>query len=90
MKNPHIARAGFLVTPSDSADLSADSANTENQPNCVLHIGGSGALKVTTEGGSTLTFTAVGSGFFPVSVKRVFSTGTTATSIHALYDDLTV
>ena len=86
MKTPNIATKGFLVTPSDSADLSADSANTtDSQKYCVLHVGTGGTLKVDTEGGSTITLT-VGSGFIPISVKRVYSTGTTATPITALYD----
>jgi hypothetical protein len=87
MKNVYIAKAGFLVTPSDSADLAADAANTELVRNCVLHVGVGGTLKVTTEGGSTLTLT-VGSGFLPISVRRVYATGTSATPITALYDDV--
>lgn len=66
------------VTPSDSADLS-------NAAIKGLYVGGTGNIKVTTVRGDTVTFNSVPVGFFNVGVKRVFSTGTTATNIIALY-----
>lgn len=52
-----------------------------------IYIGGTGDLKVTTVGGSTVTFAAVPVGVFDcVHVKKVFSTGTTATNMIALYN----
>ncbi len=70
-----------LVTPNDSTDLATIAT--------ALLVGGSGALKITTAGGSTLTLpatvvTAAG-GFLPIRVARVWSTGTTATDILALW-----
>jgi hypothetical protein len=51
-----------------------------------LYIGGAGALKVDMSDGSTQTFTAVAAGsVVPIAVTRVYSTGTTATGIIALY-----
>ena len=66
------------VTPNDSTDLS-------RAPARALYIGGTGNLVVDTAEGQTITFTAVPVGIFPVSVKRVRATSTTATNIVALY-----
>lgn len=66
------------VTPNDSADLS--------KPARALYVGGSGDIKMTTEGGSTVTFQDIVAGsILPVRCVRVFSTDTTATNIVALY-----
>jgi hypothetical protein len=65
------------VTPSDTVNI---------EPTRGLFIGGSGNLKVITSAGSTITLTGVVAGsILPVSVKRVFATGTTALNIAALY-----
>lgn len=64
------------VTPSDIADLS--------RPARGIYVGTEGAVKVTTTGGSTVTFTNV-YGILPVEVVRVFSTGTTASGIVAMW-----
>lgn len=67
------------VSPSDSADLTPYATK--------LYVGGAGNVKVTTLAGTTLTFTGVPAGtVLPVTVKRVFNTGTTASSIVALHD----
>lgn len=51
-----------------------------------IYVGGTGNLKVTTLGGQETTFTAVPVGtFLPVRAKIIWSTGTTATSIVALW-----
>jgi hypothetical protein len=53
---------------------------------CVLYIGGSGNIRVQTEGGDDVVFTGVLAGtFLPVNVVRVFATNTTATNIVALW-----
>ncbi len=60
------------VTKSDSTVLAAG----------VLYIGTTGDVKVTTKGGSTVTFVAVGASFIlPVQVTMVWSTGTTASDM---------
>lgn len=47
-----------------------------------IYIGGAGNVKVDTEGGETVTFNNVlASIALPVSVTRVYSTGTTATNM---------
>ena len=68
---------GTDVTPNDSTDLTTYAR--------ALYIGVGGNLKVTTLRGSTLTFIGVGSGsILPVAVRRVWATGTAASSIIAL------
>ena len=64
------------VTPSDAADL----------PNVAraLWVGSSGNVRVDTGGGDNVTFVGV-QGVLPVRVRRVYTTGTTATNIVALY-----
>lgn len=51
-----------------------------------LYIGTGGNLKVTTVDGSTVTFVGVPTGtILPVRAKIVFSTGSTASDVVALY-----
>lgn len=50
-----------------------------------LMIGTAGALKVITSSGDTRTFPSIPIGLFPLQVSRVFSTGTTADNIVAIY-----
>ena len=65
------------VTPSDSVNLTYPS---------VVFVGGAGNVKVTTAQGDQVTFTGAQAGqVLPVQVIRVWSTGTTATSIVAIY-----
>tara|TARA_R110001606_G_scaffold397983_1_gene575940 strand:+ start:637 stop:1146 length:510 start_codon:yes stop_codon:yes gene_type:complete len=56
------------------------------QEGAVLYIGGAGNIKVTTVAGDIVTFNGVLAGsFFPVNILKVFSTGTSATNIIALW-----
>lgn len=71
------ARNGFAVVPSDSADL----ANYAN----ALYIGVTGDVKVDFITSGTATFNAHPVGYLLAGVRRVYSTGTTATNILALY-----
>jgi len=72
------ASNAFAVTPNDSTDLTHAAR--------ALFVGGAGNVKVDTLGGDTVTFTGVLAGFvLPVRVLRVYSTGTTATNIVAVY-----
>lgn len=70
------ASRAAAVTPNDAADLVAHARS--------LWVGGLGNLAVVTVGGDTETFPNV-SGLFPVRVKRVLATGTTATGIVAVW-----
>jgi hypothetical protein len=61
------------------------SQNTKNE-GCVLYIGTSGNIRVLTHGGDDVIFTNVlGGTFLPVQILKVFSTGTAASGIIALW-----
>jgi hypothetical protein len=73
------------VTPSNTSDIPSINGGTSNN-GCVLYVGGAGDLTVDTVGGDTVTFVGVAAGsFIPVNVKRVYASGTSATSIVALW-----
>ncbi|OXM83966.1 spike base protein, RCAP_Rcc01079 family [Paenibacillus rigui] len=68
-----------VVTPNDSADLTGGAT-------LAIYIGGSGNVKADMADGSTVTFNALSVGIVhPLSVRRVYATGTTATNIVGLY-----
>lgn len=57
-----------------------------NKEGCVLYVGTGGNIRVLTAGGQDVTFASVlGGTFFPVQVLKVFSTGTSAANIVALW-----
>lgn len=68
------------VTPSDTRDLPEPS---------IIYVGTygtTGAVKVTTAQGTDVTFVGVPPGFvIPVQVRRVWSTGTTASNIIRIF-----
>lgn len=73
------AQGASLVTTSDSTDLT-------KVPTKGLYLGVSGDVKVTLNDGSTVTFVGLTSGcIHPIATKRIWATGTTATSILAVY-----
>ena len=69
-------RGGYNITPSDTDTIRETRA---------LYIGGFGDLKVDMADGSTVTFTGIDAGLYGFAVKRIYSTGSTATNIVALY-----
>lgn len=74
---PMFPGGAVAVTPSDSAKLAYPS---------VIYVGAIGNIKVTTAQGDDVTFTGVPAGFVvPVQVIKVWSTGTTASSLVAIY-----
>jgi hypothetical protein len=70
------ARNGVTVTPHDTTTLASDAA--------CLYVGVSGNITVLMPSGDVVTFANVPVGFFPVQVRRVNATGTTATNMLAL------
>ena len=81
------ANRASSVTPSDTVNIPSLSSES-GTPNrgCVLYIGTGGDLKVLTIGGDEVTFSNIQEGtFLPVQVLRVFSTGTGADNIIALW-----
>jgi len=65
------------VTPDDATDLPFVSR--------ALNVAVSGSVRVTTVGDTTQTVYITAGCAFPVRVKRVWATGTTAATIVALY-----
>ena len=65
------------VTPNDSTDLT--------DPAKVLIASGAGNVKVTTEGGQTVTIGVAAGIPLNLAVRRVYSTDTTATGIVVLW-----
>ena len=72
------ATRGFAISPGDGSDVTYATR--------AVWVGGAGDLKVTMLGGDTITLVGVPAGcLIPIRVSRVWSTGTTATSIVGLY-----
>lgn len=72
------AKGAAAITPNDGADLATAARG--------IYVGVGGHIKVTTVGGQEVTFTSVPQGaVLPVRAARVWSTGTTASSLIALY-----
>jgi len=62
------------VTPSDTVDLT--------YPGIGIYVGVSGDVKVTTTDGYTETMVGLAAGMWhPIQCRRIWSTGTAATSI---------
>lgn len=74
--SPDSYRLGAAVTPHDTNELPIYAK--------ALYVGVAGDVKLTTIDGSTITIKAI-AGLLPVTAKVVFSTGTTATNIVALW-----
>lgn len=69
------AGGAFTITPADAGAIYATS----------LYVGTGGDIAVDMENGDTVTFSAVPSGaIMPIRVRRVYSTGTTASNIVGL------
>ena len=66
-----------MVTPSDSADLAYVTRS--------LWIGAQGTLKVTMLGGGDVTFNVSQHMELPIRVTRIWSTGTSASDVVALW-----
>lgn len=78
------AKRAKAVTPSDTDNLVYAEGTDERE--AVLYVGTGGDLKILTEGGDEVTLPNVQDGsFIPISIKRVYSTDTTADDIVALW-----
>jgi len=74
---PMFPGGATAVTPNDSTNLANPS---------VIYVGGAGNVKVTTAQGDAVTFNGLTAGtVIPVQVIRVWSTGTSATNLLAIY-----
>lgn len=65
------------VTPNDSTNLTFLTR--------MVYVGGEGNLAVEFDSGDTATFAVAAGAQMPLAVRKVLSTGTTATSIVACY-----
>lgn len=75
----------FPMFPGDAAAVTPNDSTNLSQPS-VIYVGGSGNVKVTTAQGTAVTFVGVNAGtVLPVQVIRVWSTGTSASSITAVF-----
>lgn len=75
------------IFATNSADTASAITKSDTAPNVFarIYVGGTGDVKVVTENGDTVTFSAVPVGtVLPVRVKQVLSTGTTATNLVGL------
>lgn len=66
----------FAIAPNDGVDLAQITRG--------IFVAGTGDIKVTLAGGSTVTLANVAPGVWPFQVKRVFATGTTASGLLGL------
>tara|TARA_R100000278_G_C5463842_1_gene161903 strand:+ start:121 stop:624 length:504 start_codon:yes stop_codon:yes gene_type:complete len=91
-----INAAGINGTDGSVADIAGGGGNASvkirttfpgsDERGACIYVGGSGAVEVLLEGGSTVIFAGVPSGaFLPILAKQVISTNTTATDMLALY-----
>jgi len=91
----HTEPVKAIVTAIDSATTISLSANifeaigesysiyTDSTTNCVFYVGVSGDVAFVTSGGDTSIMTAASVGWHPVNIKKILSTGTTATNLLA-------
>lgn len=90
---PHMpARQSIAVTPSDTKDVTDAAGDNAPVYASALYIGVSGDVAIVAAAdnsnggqGTAVTFKAMPVGWFPVQVRRVMATNTTATNIVGLY-----
>lgn len=87
-------RRGIAVTPSDTGDVTNASGDNAACYAKALYVGVSGNLAVvhaadSSNGGAgtAVTYSNVPVGWFPMQVRRVMATNTTASSIVGAYDE---
>ncbi len=87
------ARKVIAVTPSDTKDVTNATGDNARCYAKALYIGTTGDVAIVAAGdngnsglGTAVTFKTVPVGWFPVQVRRVMSTNTTASTIVGLYD----
>lgn len=76
--------ADATVSAKDAEPITPNDSTVFNVTRC-LYIGASGNLTVTMASGNDRTFANVPVGWAPLQVTKVLSTGTSASSIVALY-----
>ncbi|MCP1134332.1 hypothetical protein NKT34_13590 [Paenibacillus polysaccharolyticus] len=78
-----VLTGGIEVTPSNTVNLTFPNGTTSSK---AIYLDVSGNVSAVMEDGNSLTFTGLAAGVFHrMSVRRINSTGTTATGIKAMY-----
>ncbi len=81
------AQDGFAITPSDTLTLLQDSGNTKGYSIAFVHAqAGSGNVSVITADGTQLLVYILQGAVFPLAVRQVRATSTTATGLVALVE----
>jgi hypothetical protein len=85
------ARIAIAVTPSDTKDVTNGAGDNAAVYAKSLYIGVTGDVAIVAAGdktvaGTSIVYKAHPVGYLPTQVRRVMSTGTTATNIVGLYD----
>ena len=79
---PGSAANGATVTPNDTQTLAALGIPTP----IAIYVGATGSVAVSMLNGQSVTFAGVPAGtILPIQVSQIFATGTTATSLVALW-----
>lgn len=81
----HSYAEGLNSPPSHLYAVSPDDANDLPHATRGLNVGVSGSVRLTTVTGDTGVINVVAGVAFPVRAKRIWASGTTASSITALY-----
>lgn len=86
MKDDYANQVSSLTSPFNFCDpVIPDDDNDLSYVSRSLFIGVSGDVRVTTVGGTIVTFRNHPSGYMPGRIARVHQTGTSATDIVALW-----
>lgn len=74
-----------IVSPSSASEITTSDTVDLSTYTLGIYIGSEGDVKVMTTDGSVVTFKSMVAGVvYPLQIKRIYSTGTTATSIIGL------
>lgn len=76
---------GLSSPPSNLMGVVPDNAQDLPYVSRAINVAQSGALRVTTLGGTVETVTVAAGIAFPLRAQRIWSTGTTATGIVVMY-----
>lgn len=76
MSLPFVGEGSYAVTPSNTKDL--------DYPGCVLYAQVAGDIHITGMNGMEDTISVAAGAPYPVRVKKLWATGTTATGIHGI------
>ena len=76
--------SALAVSPNDSTDLVPPSGDPKKATRAIV-VTGAGTVAVAMADGTTATVQVAAGILMPIAVKRIYSTGTTASGIVAFY-----